>query len=124
MKDPRVYLAQILERIERILNYTAKGKETFLGDPVIQDAVIRNLEVMGEASGRISEEYRASHPEIPWRGMTALRNVLIHDYEEVDLNQVWQVVEKELLPLKKAIKSVLPSLDQLELELTKGEKEK
>ncbi len=119
MKDPRVYLAQILERIERILKYTSEGKESFFKDALIQDAVIRNLEVIGEASRRIGEEYRSAHPEIPWRGMIALRNVLIHNYEGVDVNQVWQVVEQELPGLKKALEAFLPPLDMLEEEINK-----
>jgi len=57
-KDPRVYLVQILERIERIIQYTASGKSTFFSDPLTQDAVIRNFEVIGEAAKRISDEYR------------------------------------------------------------------
>jgi len=117
-KDPRVYLAQILERIVRIETYTKAGKESFLTDHLIQDGVIRNLEVIGEAASRIAVEYRAAHPEFPWRGMTALRNVLIHDYEGVDLQKVWRVVEKELPSLKAAIKRILPPLEQLEREIT------
>ncbi|MEW6141064.1 MAG: HepT-like ribonuclease domain-containing protein [Thermodesulfobacteriota bacterium] len=66
-KDPRVYLAQILERIERIVSYTESGKESFLGNPIVQDAVIRNLEVMGEAAKRIPDDYKASLPIIRWR---------------------------------------------------------
>lgn len=116
-KDQRVYLAQILERIIRIENYTKSGEKAFLADYMAQDAVIRNFEVIGEAAGRIGEEYRTAHPEFPWRGMTALRNVLIHDYEGVDLQKVWQVVEKELSPLKAAIEKILPPLDQLEREI-------
>lgn len=117
MKDPRVYLAQILERIQRIEAYIKSDKESFLGDHLIQDAVIRNLEVIGEAAKRVPEEFKKAHSEIPWRGMTALRNVLIHGYEGVDLQKVWQVIEKELPPLEKAIKSYLPPLENLEAEL-------
>jgi uncharacterized protein with HEPN domain len=77
-KDPRICLVQILESIERITAYTKAGKESFFSDPIIQDAVIRNLEVIGEAAKRIPEEYRASLPAIPWRGIAGLRDVLIH----------------------------------------------
>ena len=64
-KGPRVYLAQILERIDRILRYTDEGKDVFLRDLVIQDAVIRNFEVIGEAAKRIPVEYREATPTIP-----------------------------------------------------------
>ncbi|MGB2864681.1 MAG: DUF86 domain-containing protein [Sedimentisphaerales bacterium] len=88
-KDPRVYLAQILERIIRIQDFTCVDKQSFLTDPLIQDAVIRNLEVIGEASRRVGVEYQAAHPEIPWREMSGLRNILIHDYESVDQRQLF-----------------------------------
>ncbi len=61
-KDPRVYLAQILERIERIIEYTSDGKEAFFADRRTQDAVIRNFEVIGEAAKRIPEEFRKNNP--------------------------------------------------------------
>ncbi len=116
-KDPRIYLAQILERIVRIEGFTPGGKKSFLADPLIQDAVIRNLEVIGEASRRVGAEYQAAHPEIPWREMAGLRNILIHDYESVNLEKIWQVVEKELPSVKGALEKILPPLDQLEREI-------
>jgi uncharacterized protein with HEPN domain len=120
-KDPRVYLAQILERIDRILNYTAEGKEAFLGDPRTQDAVIRNFEVIGEAAKRIPEEYRKGQPAIPWRPLAAFRDVLIHQYEGVNAAEVWQIVERDLGPLRQAITAILPPLDELEKEIAEGE---
>ncbi|MHC4752095.1 MAG: HepT-like ribonuclease domain-containing protein [Planctomycetota bacterium] len=116
-KDPRIYLAQILERIVRIQNFTCVDKQSFLADPLIQDAVIRNLEVIGEASRRVEVEYQAAHPEIPWREMSGLRNILIHDYESVSLEKIWQVVEKELPSVKSTLEKILPPLDQLEREI-------
>src|SRR5215831_9451073 len=77
-KDPRVYLAHILECAEKIERFTRGGREEFLREELIQDAVIRNVEIIGEAAKRVDEEYRATHSHIPWRGMAALRDVLIH----------------------------------------------
>ncbi|GAF90246.1 unnamed protein product [marine sediment metagenome] len=116
-KDPRIYLAKILERIVRIEGFTPGGKKSFLADPLIQDAVIRNLEVIGEASRRVGAEYQAAYPETPWREMAGLRNILIHDYESVNLEKIWQVVEKELPSVKGALEKILPPLDQLEREI-------
>lgn len=116
-KDPRVYLAQILERIERIDQYTAKGRDAFLADLLIQDAVMRNFEIIGEAAKRVPDEYRKQHPIIPWRMMSAFRDVLIHNYEGVSLARVWEIIENELPRLKTAISAILPPLDQLEREL-------
>ncbi|MBI2369414.1 MAG: DUF86 domain-containing protein [Deltaproteobacteria bacterium] len=96
-KDPRVYLAHILECIQKIERFTAGGKDRFLADAMVQDAVLRNFEVIGEAAKRLDDAYRAAHPEIPWRASAALRDVLIHQYEGVDLEKVWAIVENELL---------------------------
>lgn len=117
-KDPRVYLVQILERIEKITTYTKSGKESFFSSPIVQDAVIRNLEVIGEAAKRIPEDYRASLPAVPWRGIAGLRDVLIHQYEVVNLAEVWTIVEHDLPVLEETIRKILPPLDQLEKEIS------
>ncbi len=117
MKDPRPYLAHILECIRRIESYTATGKEAFLASLMAQDAVIRNFVIIGEATKRLPADYRRQHPEIPWRGMAAFRDVLTHDYEDVDLSEVWRVVETELPKAKAAISPLLPPLPKLEAEL-------
>lgn len=116
-KDPRVYLAHILECIQKIERFTADGKSRFHRDDMVQDAVIRNLEIIGEAAKRIDEDYRAACPDIPWRALAGLRDVLIHQYEGVDIGRVWAIVEKDLPPLKQAIADLLPPLEQLEREL-------
>jgi len=116
-KDPRVYLAHILECIERIQRYTTKGKKQFLQESLVQDAVIRNFEVIGEAAKRVPEVYREQNPSIPWKMIAGFRDVLIHNYEGVDVNRVWQIIESDLPQLKNAIVLILPPLDQLEREL-------
>lgn len=120
-KDPRVYLAQILERIDRILAFTSSGKEGFFADVRTQDAVIRNFEVIGEAVKRIPDDYCADHPAIPWRELAGLRDVLIHQYEGVSLNEIWRMVEKDLLPLRQAIAGMLPPLEELERQIAGDE---
>lgn len=100
MKNDRVYITHILECIEKIEQYTASGKEVFFNSPLIQDAVIRNLEIIGEATKNISDTFREENHQIPWKQMAALRDVLIHDYMGVDLQIVWNVLAKELPSVK------------------------
>jgi uncharacterized protein with HEPN domain len=89
VKDDTLTLRQMQECIERVRAYTAGGEGQFLSDSRTQDAVVRNLEVFGEAAKRISPDIRARFPHVPWRRIAGLRDVLIHQYERVDLDQVW-----------------------------------
>ncbi len=117
MKNYRVYLAQILECIRKIETYTKEGKEGFLNSELNQDAVIRNFQIIGEASKRLPEKFRNKYPDIPWQSIVAFRNVLIHNYDTVSLEEVWNILENELHPIKTAIESALPPLDELEKEI-------
>lgn len=83
----------------------------FLGSRLHQNAVIRSLEVIGEAAGKVSADTRAAHPEIPWREITAMRHRLIHGYAEVRLDLVWAVVEERLDPLIAALVPLVPDED-------------
>ena len=77
-RDPHVYLAHILECARRVGTYIASGEDAFQRETIIQDAVTRNFEVIGEAVKHLPDQYRDDHPEIPWRLMAGLRHVLIH----------------------------------------------
>ncbi len=107
MKDAIVYLRHIRDAIARIEKYTAKGREVFFEDTMVQDAVIRNLEVIGEAVRSLPLELKRRYPEIPWRSITALRNVLIHEYFGVDLDIVWRVVQRRLPALMRHVETML-----------------
>lgn len=100
MKDDAVYIEHILECVGRIERYTQGGKAAFFADSLIADAVIRNLQVLAESSQRLSTEIKARWPSVAWKEMSGFRNVLVHDYLGVDLNQIWDVVELDLPVLK------------------------
>ena len=120
-KDPRVYLAHILECARKIARYTKGGEKKFLSDTMLQDAVIRNFEIIGEAAKRVPEAYRKTHSQIPWRLMAGFRDVLIHGYEGVDVKRVWRIVRHDLPLVKEAIEKILPPLEELEKELAEPE---
>jgi uncharacterized protein with HEPN domain len=107
MKDERLYLSNIKECIERIEEYTKGGKEEFMQTKMIQDAVIRNFEIIGEATKRLSPELRSKYSDVPWQQMAGLRDVLIHDYLKVNLNLVWQIIEQNLSNLKRQVTAIL-----------------
>lgn len=112
MKNEKLYLSNIKECIEKIETYTSEGKDVFMRNRMMQDAVIRNLEIIGEATKRISTELREQYPNIPWRQMAGLRDVLIHDYLKIDLQEVWEVVEIDLPDLKPKIENILQTLTE------------
>ena len=110
MKDDKLYLINIAECIRRIEAYTADGRRVFMQSPLIQDAVIRNFEVIGEAAKRVSDQFKQAHPNVPWRRVAGFRDVLIHDYLGVDLNEVRGIVERNLSDLKRKIEAILQEL--------------
>lgn len=111
MKDDRVYLLHIRDAVEQIREYTAGGKDVFFGDRKTQDAVVRNLEIIGEAVKQLSPAFRSRHADVPWKRVAGMRDRLIHDYFGVDWHLVWEVVEKDLHALIGKVRSVLSELD-------------
>ena len=107
MKDERVYLRHVLDAIGRIRDYTADGKDAFFADSKTQDAVVRNLEVIGEAVKNVSADLRTRHPDVPWRRIAGMRDKMIHEYFGVDPRLVWAVVENDLPELARKIESIL-----------------
>ncbi|MCD6447653.1 MAG: DUF86 domain-containing protein [Thermoplasmata archaeon] len=105
------YILDILISIREIEDFIADMNfEEFVKDRKTVNAVIRSLEVMGEAVKKIPPEIRDRHPEIPWKYIAAMRDKLIHEYHGVDLEIVWEVIEKEIPPLKPKFEKVLEEL--------------
>ncbi|MCC6586575.1 MAG: DUF86 domain-containing protein [Bryobacterales bacterium] len=109
LKDSRLYLIHIRECCERILDYTAGIEETWPSVPVVYDAVCRNLEIMGEAARQLDADFRAAHPEIPWREMGDVRNILIHGYYRVSGEILREIVREEIQPLVECVRKILES---------------
>jgi uncharacterized protein with HEPN domain len=108
MKDEKLYLIYISERIERIESYIGDiDREKFMASSLLQDAVIRNLQTLAESTQRLSDRLKDSHPEIDWNKIAGFRNVLVHDYLGVDVERIWNIVEKELPALKNSIHKML-----------------
>lgn len=108
-KDPIVFVRHILESIEQIEKYVLHlAEKDFLESVQLQDAIIRRIEIIGEAAKNIPENFKEEHSDIPWRKMEGMRNALIHGYFGIDLILVWNVITKNLPELKAMIKPLLP----------------
>ncbi len=112
MKGDKLYLIHIQECLERIVLYTAKGREAFLTDTLIQDAVMRNLQTLTESALRISATLKSKYPKVDWRGITAFRNVAVHDYLGIDMSRVWDIVERDVPLLRQQIDRILADMTE------------
>jgi uncharacterized protein with HEPN domain len=102
------YLEHMLEAIARIRRYVGRKRRAgFLRNALLQDAVIRNIEIVGEAAGRVSPEFAARHPGIPWREIVGMRHRLIHGYLKVNLETVWEAIERDLPSLEQGLRILL-----------------
>ncbi|MEJ5376499.1 MAG: DUF86 domain-containing protein [bacterium] len=100
-------IADILECIEKIERYIAGlDHDTFVSDEKTIDSVARNLQVIGEAANRLPESFTAQHPEIEWRRIIGLRNRIVHDYFGLDLEIIWEILQRELPMVKKKISDI------------------
>nr|WP_295929317.1 DUF86 domain-containing protein [uncultured Dyadobacter sp.] len=107
-RQSSVLFLDMLEAVEAVLDYTAgMNFETFLNDRKTRDAVIRNLQVLGEAGNRIPKTIRDGYPEIEWMRIIRSRHILVHDYAGIDFEIVWRIIEVHLPPLKEVLEDIL-----------------
>ena len=107
-RDERLYLNDILESIEKIQQYTADlSFEEFVANSMAVDAVVRNLEIIGEAASHIPDDILSTYSEVPWFEMKGMRNIMAHEYFRVDLKIVWMTIRKSLPALVSMIKQVI-----------------
>jgi len=111
IRDARLPLSDMFERIQRIEAFTADGREAFLASELVQDAVIRNFEVIGEAVERMPPGWLDRRPEVPWADYARFRDVLAHQYEMIRLERVWTTVETELPSLRAAVEALRAQAD-------------
>lgn len=108
MQRDNAYLIDILEAAKLAVEYVGnKNKMEFLKDVQCQDAVIRRFAIIGEAARRISDKMKATYPKVPWNEMIGMRNVMVHEYDDVDMVIVWDTVKKDIPALISAIEKVL-----------------
>jgi uncharacterized protein with HEPN domain len=105
VKDDEVYLGHIKECIRRIEENVRLGKAEFMQSHTLQDAVLRNLQTMSEATQRLSDSLKMARPEVEWARIAAFRNVLVHNYLGIDLEIIWHVVQRDVPSLKRALEA-------------------
>jgi len=113
MQRDKSSLIDIVNACESIGNYIRnKTVDEFHKDEMVQDAVIRKIEIIGEASNRISEELKNRFPDLPWDRMKGMRNILIHMYDELDLDIVWDTATKNIPSLKILLEKIIPLVNE------------
>ena len=113
MRNPLVLLNDILQAIQNIDEYTKNCNfKEFKSNTMLRDAVIRNIEIIGEASRSLPIPFKTKHAHIQWRYIIAMRNLVAHEYFGIDLSEVWQVIQKEIPALKIDIEEIVQTLDK------------
>ena len=107
-----LYLRHMLDAIDRVIEATQRvTREEFNGEWMIQDAIVHELQILGEAAGRVSRELTDRHPEVPWRQVTGLRHKIVHDYFAVDLGVVWDTANLDVPAIRPVVHALLSRID-------------
>ena len=124
IKDPIVFINHIFDSIKSIESFS-KGlsKSEFFKDEIRQNAIIRKLEIIGEATKNLNSEFRSKYPQVEWQKISGLRDKLIHDYFGINLERIWNIMEKDLPNLKITIQNILNGAKKA-LEENKDETDK
>jgi uncharacterized protein with HEPN domain len=112
LKSDRPFLLHILDAIAHIEEYTVEGEQALYRDRRTQDAVLRNLEVIGEAVKRLSDARKSRHPEVPWSKIAGMRDVLTHQYFRVSLPLVWAAIQQQMPTLKRVVAAEVANLPE------------
>lgn len=107
VKSERAYLDHVLHCIRRIQDDSRAGREGVFSSPTLQDAIVRNLQILCESAQRLTESSKARHPEVDWHAISGLRNLLVHAYFEIDFETIWTIAEQDLPVLESAIRRLL-----------------
>ena len=111
MKEDRIYIEYILQCINLIKIYSEGGKEEFLNNLMVQDAILRRLQTLAESTQLLSDDLKQKNSDIDWRSISGFRNILVHDYlGGIDLNIVWEVVTNNLSNLKEKLEKILQEI--------------
>lgn len=110
MRSDRAFLEDILEAIQRIERQSARGQAAFASDELIQVWVVHHLQIIGEAVGKLSEDLKGRHPDVPWAIIKAMRNVLVHFYFGINLERVWKTVVEDLPVPKRQVEDLLETM--------------
>ena len=106
-KNISIYLQHIIESAELVAEYIKdKSQKDFLADIQLQDSVIRRIEIIGEAAKKIPDDFRKKYPDIPWRNIAGMRDIIVHEYFGIDLKLVWTVAKRDLPRLKKQLTGI------------------
>lgn len=104
-------LQDILEAIDNIERYVPASWEAFDGNELVRVWCLRHLEIIGEAAAKLSDETRGKAPDLPWKQIIGIRNILIHAYFDVNWRRVWEVVSRDLRPLKAGVQALLKKME-------------